>query len=86
MFLRFAFRNLVKRILWNLKMEIYSEAFLRRKMVESKTGLGRSAIYKLMAKGQFPRPIKLTEKAVGWQTSAIDAWILSRICASKDQG
>ena len=60
--------------------------FKNGNLFESKTGLGRSAIYKLMAKGQFPRPIKLTEKAVGWQTSAIDAWILSRISASKDQG
>jgi prophage regulatory protein len=65
-------------------MENFSEAFLRRKQVEFLTGLGRSAIYKLMTRDQFPKAIKLTEKAVGWQKSAIDAWILSRINATKD--
>jgi len=60
------------------------ETFLKRKQVESLTGLGRSAIYKLMAMGQFPKAVKLTKKAVGWQKSAINAWILSRINATND--
>jgi len=57
---------------------------LRRKQVENQIGLGRSAIYKLMSKGMFPKPIKLTNKAVAWQQSQIDAWIYSRIVATDD--
>jgi prophage regulatory protein len=52
--------------------------FLRRKQVEARTGLSRSSIYSLMAKGQFPRPAKLTAKAVGWPASAVDAWIAAK--------
>lgn len=45
------------------------------------TGLGRSTIYELMAKGDFPRPIKLTGKAVGWPESKIAEWLSQREAA-----
>jgi len=51
---------------------------LRRPVVESATGLGRSAIYALMAKGEFPKRVKLTAKAVGWRSLDVEAWIASR--------
>ena len=36
------------------------------------------AIYTLMAEGQFPLPIRLTGKAVGWRRNDIDAWLAAR--------
>lgn len=51
--------------------------------VISMVGLSRSTIYALMAAGQFPRSISLGERAVGWLESDIEAWIDSRIAASK---
>lgn len=54
---------------------------LRRPEVEQRTGLSRSAIYAAMAAGDFPKPLKLTAKAVGWTDSSIDAWIASRSAA-----
>jgi prophage regulatory protein len=51
---------------------------LRRRAVEDITGLSRSTIYDLMSKGQFPRPVKLTGKAVGWPENAIADWLASR--------
>jgi prophage regulatory protein len=51
----------------------------RRKQVEIATGLARSTIYKLMADGKFPLPVKLTSKAVAWRSDEIAAWIESRI-------
>lgn len=51
---------------------------LRRKQVEEITGLSRSAIYALMAKGDFPRPAKLSARAVGWSASAVDHWIAAK--------
>lgn len=54
------------------------EKHLRRPAVEEITGLSRSAIYALMARGEFPRPIKLTGKAVAWPESAIRQWLESR--------
>jgi prophage regulatory protein len=41
-------------------------------------GLGRSSIYALMKRGQFPRPIRLSERAVGWRDADIEAWLQSR--------
>lgn len=55
-----------------------NQNILRRPQVENKTGLGRSSIYRLIQLGQFPKPIKLTERSVGWLESEIDNWIQSR--------
>lgn len=57
---------------------------LRRPEVEQRTGLSRSAIYAAMAAGAFPKPLKLTAKAVGWTDSSIDAWIASRSAATAE--
>ncbi|OWU66541.1 hypothetical protein ATO2_18365 [Roseovarius sp. 22II1-1F6A] len=51
----------------------------RLQEVQERTGLGRSTIYRLEAKGEFPARIKLSERAVGWHSAAIDSWIESRI-------
>ncbi len=55
-----------------------AEKHLRRRAVEELTGLSRSTIYDLMSKGQFPRPVKLTGRAVAWPESALVAWLDSR--------
>lgn len=58
-----------------------AERHLRRAAVESITGLARSTIYDLMAKGLFPRPVRLTGKAVAWPESKITEWLASRAAA-----
>ena len=55
-----------------------TDKHLRRPAVQELTGLSRSTIYDLMAKGAFPRPIKLTAKAVAWRESAIADWLAGR--------
>ena len=55
-----------------------ADKHLRRPAVEELTGLSRSTIYDLMAKGEFPRPVKLTQKAVAWPESAIVDWLSQR--------
>ena len=54
---------------------------LRRHDVERVTGLPRSTIYDKIAKGEFPRPIKLSMKSVGWLESEITEWLQGRIAA-----
>jgi len=57
---------------------------LRRKQVESRTGLSRSTIYARIAEGSFPRPIDLGGgRAVGWVESEIDAWLQARVDSSR---
>ena len=58
---------------------------IRRRQLESKTGLSRSTIYdKINPKSRyydkdFPRPIKLGEKSVGWLLREVDTWIAWRV-------
>lgn len=54
------------------------EKHLRRPAVEEITGLSRSTIYDLMAKGLFPKPIKISTRAVAWPESAIVEWLEGR--------
>ena len=60
-------------------------AVLRRADVERATGLPRSTIYELMARGTFPKPIRLSARAVGWLEAEILAWQKARI-AERDLG
>jgi len=58
-------------------------AISRRPKVQVRTGLPKSSIYALMAKGAFPKPIKIGVRAVGWLDSDIDAWIEAQVSASR---
>lgn len=62
-----------------------AEKVLRRGEVERATGLPRATIYDKIAKGTFPRPIKLGERSVGWLEAEIIAWQKARI-AERDGG
>ena len=48
---------------------------LRLPQVMKRTGLGRASIYNLRDTGEFPKPIALTKRAVGWLEAEIDAWL-----------
>ena len=42
------------------------------------TGLPRSTVYALMAKGAFPAQIKLSERSCAWRLDEIQCWIDAR--------
>lgn len=52
-----------------------SMKLIRIKDVMSRTGLGRSTIYKYVHLGLFPKPIRLGTRAVAWVESEVEAWI-----------
>jgi prophage regulatory protein len=56
--------------------------FLRMPMVKRRTGLGRSTIYRLIARSEFPSQVRLSGRAVGWREIDIDQWAASRAQAS----
>jgi len=56
----------------------YPSDIQRLPVVRRRTGLGRSTIYRLMAKRSFPSAVKLTPRAVGWPKAEIDAWLEAR--------
>ena len=55
-----------------------AERILRRPEVEARTGLSRSTIYDWMKRGEFPKPVALGSRLVGWRESEIDAWLAAR--------
>lgn len=54
------------------------EALIRIPEVRRLTGLSRTAIYKHMAAGTFPRPRRLGAQAVAWHAAEVLDWIASR--------
>jgi len=54
-------------------------ALLRISEVRRLTGLSDSAIYRAVQRGQFPRPLKLSERSSAWVESEVRGWIAARI-------
>ncbi len=51
---------------------------LRLPEVKQRTGLSKASIYRQIATGGMPPPIRLGPRAVGWRLADIDAWLASR--------
>lgn len=54
--------------------------------VKGSTGLSRSSIYLRMANDDFPRPISLGGRAIGWLESDIQGWLEDKRKESKGEG
>ena len=39
------------------------------------TGLSHSSIYLAVSKDEFPKPIKIGRRAVGWHQNVIEEWM-----------
>lgn len=66
---------------------------LRRKQVETRTGLPCSSIYARLRFNPkrpndydptFPHPVSIGPKAVGWVEAEIDTWIAAQIQKSRE--
>ena len=51
---------------------------LRLYDLKGKIGLGRTAIYDMVAKGKFPKQVQLSERTTGWLEHEVDAWLEQR--------
>jgi prophage regulatory protein len=49
--------------------------------VQAITALGRTKIYDLIRKGDFPAPIKLGARTSRWPAAVIEAWVKAQIDA-----
>jgi prophage regulatory protein len=50
----------------------------RRPALLKLTGLSTSTIYEMMARGDFPRPVRLGKRAVGWRELVVTELLESR--------
>ena len=55
--------------------------FLRLPQVIDRTGYRKTAIYERIQQGEFPRPVKLGPRAVGWLDTEVEEWMRSRLKA-----
>jgi len=52
---------------------------IRMPEVERRTGMSGSAIYKQMNEGKFPRSVRISARAVGWDLEEIDSYIQQKL-------
>lgn len=52
--------------------------------VKQITVLSTATIYRLIAKGEFPKQIKLSERSSGWLLNEIHAWLDEKIDSRED--
>ena len=58
-----------------------SDKFLRIQQFQSLVGLSRSQIYALISRGNFPKQVKVSEKASAWLESEVDSWMTERVAS-----
>jgi prophage regulatory protein len=57
-----------------LDPKLHAQRLLRLAEVSTMIGLKRSAIYRYVAEGSFPAPIKVGERSVRWKLTDVLAW------------
>ena len=56
----------------------HPRSILRLPDLERAVGLSRATIYAKVKAGEFPRPIELGARAVGWRSDEVATWLDSR--------
>lgn len=52
---------------------------LRLPEVKAHTGLSRSSLYRRIAEGTFPAPVKIGARASAWSSAEVERWKAERI-------
>jgi prophage regulatory protein len=55
------------------------ERILRLKSVIERTGLSRSTVYRKVQASTFPKPLKISERCIGWRESDVETWLRSPV-------
>lgn len=79
-------RKLNMQIVHQSRSVVPRDRLIRLPDVEAATGLKRSAIYNLMSKGSFPRPVRLSTRYVAWPETAVLQWVQDRIASAQSSG
>jgi len=55
--------------------EIPRRCLMRLPTVKGMTGIGHTSIYKGIKEGTFPKPVRIGDRMVAWDSEAINSWI-----------
>ena len=58
--------------------EVMVEQYLSVREVRSRLGIAESTLYRLIARNEFPRPVKLGRRRVAWPESEVEQWCQER--------
>ncbi|MEJ8856365.1 AlpA family phage regulatory protein [Variovorax robiniae] len=61
-----------------MKHHLPPEGFARRPQVLAATGFSKSTLRRRMLAGDFPKPVALGPRIVGWDVAAVRGWIVAR--------
>ncbi len=56
----------------------HANSLLRLPDVQKLTGLSRSSVYRLEATGDFPKRVRLSERATAWREDELLEWLDTR--------
>lgn len=51
---------------------------IRMKQLVKKVGLCKATLYNMVKKGEFPRQLRIGQRATGWRRSEVLAWMEQR--------
>ena len=51
---------------------------LRMPQVLEQVNLSRATIYKMIRRSEFPKPVQIGQRSVGWIVEEINSWLQSR--------
>lgn len=66
---------------WSKKVNMRA---LNIKQVAAKLSLGRSTIYRMISRGDFPKPFSLGGNRTAWLEEDVDRWLLDKARPSMD--
>jgi prophage regulatory protein len=62
-----------------------SQSLIRLSEVLRRIQLSKAWVYKLIAQGKFPKPVKIGSRAIAFVESEVDDWINQRIEESRKE-
>ena len=60
--------------------EEMGDQLLKLDEVLALTGLSKSTLYRLVERGEFPRPVKLSPRVARWRAEEVEGWVNARRC------
>ena len=51
---------------------------LRHSEVVACVGLSSATLYRLISRGAFPRPVRISTRLTGWRSDEVEEWLTSR--------
>lgn len=58
-----------------------AESFIRLPEVMAKVQLGKTTIYDMIKRGEFPRQVRISRKKALWDLNQVEAWMKEKVDA-----